>query len=71
MCLNLGVNINIIKKSLKNFSGVQRRIFFSKNNTDFYDDYAHHNRNRVYFGGVKNVYKDRNIISIFELGIQE
>ena len=26
VCLNLGANINIIKKSLKNFSGVQRRM---------------------------------------------
>ena len=31
-CLNLGVNQNIIKKSLKNFTGVQRRMtkIFSK-----------------------------------------
>ena len=44
VCLNLGVNLNIIKKSLKNFSGVQRRMtkVFSKNKNDFYDDYAHH-----------------------------
>ena len=26
VCLNLGVNQNIIKKSLKSFSGVQRRL---------------------------------------------
>ena len=26
LCLNLGLNINIIKKALKNFSGVQRRL---------------------------------------------
>ena len=35
---------NIIKKSLRKFSGVQRRMtkIFSKNKNDFYDDYAHH-----------------------------
>ena len=26
VCLNLGANLNIAKKSLKNFSGVQRRL---------------------------------------------
>ena len=44
VCLNLGANISLIKKSLKNFSGVQRRMtkLFSINKNDFYDDYAHH-----------------------------
>ena len=43
-CLNLGVHQNIIKKSLKNFTGVQRRMtkIFSRGRSDFYDDYAHH-----------------------------
>ena len=32
VCLNLGANLNIAKKSLKDFSGVQRRMtkVFSK-----------------------------------------
>ena len=44
VCINLGANLNITKKSLENFSGVQRRMtkVFTKNNNDFYDDYAHH-----------------------------
>ena len=44
VCINLGVNINIIKKALKNFSGVQRRMtkIFVKNKNEFFDDYAHH-----------------------------
>ena len=44
VCLNLGVNQNTIKQSLKKYSGVQRRMtkIFTKNNNDFYDDYAHH-----------------------------
>ncbi len=68
-CLNLGVNQNIIKKSLKKFSGVQRRMtkIFSKNKNDFYDDYAHHPTEIAsILEGVKNVYKNRKIISVFE-----
>ena len=69
ICLNLGVSQNIIKKSLKRFSGVQRRMtkIFSKNKNDFYDDYAHHPTEiKSILEGVKNVYKNRKIISVFE-----
>ncbi len=69
VCLNLGVNQNIIKNSLKKFSGVQRRMtkIFTKNKNDFYDDYAHHPTEIAsILDGVKNVYKDRKIISVFE-----
>ena len=69
VCLNLGVDQNIIKKSLKKFSGVQRRMtkIFTKNKNDFYDDYAHHPTEiNSILDGVKNVYKNRKIISVFE-----
>ena len=69
ICLNLGVSRNIMKKSLKNFSGVQRRMtkIFTKNKNDFYDDYAHHPTEiNSILDGVRNVYKKRKIISIFE-----
>ena len=69
VCLNLGVEQNIIKQSLKNFSGVQRRMtkVFSKNKNDFYDDYAHHPTEiRSMLDGVQNVYSDRKIIAVFE-----
>ncbi len=69
LCLNLGVNENIIKKSLSSFSGVQRRMtkIFSKNHNDFYDDYAHHPTEiNSILSSVKNVYKKRKIISVFE-----
>ncbi len=69
LCINLGVSQNIIKKSLKKFSGVQRRMtkIFSKNKNDFYDDYAHHPTEIIsILDGVKNAYKNRKIISIFE-----
>ena len=65
----MGVNLNIIKKSLKNFSGVQRRMtkVFSKNKNDFYDDYAHHPTEiSSILEGVHNVNPKRKIISVFE-----
>ena len=69
VCLNLGVNSNTAKKSLKNFSGVQRRMtkVFSKNKNDFYDDYAHHPTEiNSILEGVYNVNSKRKIISVFE-----
>jgi|TARA_B100001059_G_scaffold236719_1_gene289380 UDP-N-acetylmuramate--alanine ligase len=69
ICLNLGVNQNLAKKSLKNFSGVQRRMtkVFSRNNNDFYDDYAHHPTEiSSILEGVRNVNSRRKIISVFE-----
>ena len=69
LCLNIGVRQNIIKSSLMKFSGVQRRMtkIFTKNNNDFYDDYAHHPTEiKSILEGVKNVYKEKKIISVFE-----
>ncbi len=40
---------------------------FTKNKNDFYDDYAHHPTEiKSILDGVKNVYKQRKIISVFE-----
>ncbi len=69
VCLNLGVNQNIIKRSLKRFSGVQRRMtkIFTKNKNDFYDDYAHHPTEiKSTLESIRNVYKNRKVITIFE-----
>ncbi len=69
VCLNLGASVNLIKKSLKNFSGVQRRMtkVFSKNKNDFYDDYAHHPTEiSSILEGIHNVNSKRKIISVFE-----
>ena len=69
VCVNLGANINTIKKSLKSFSGVQRRMtkVFSKNKNDFYDDYAHHPTEiSSILEGVHKVNPKRKIISVFE-----
>ena len=69
VCVNLGVGINIIKKALKNFSGVQRRMtkVFVKNKNEFFDDYAHHPTEITsILDGIKKVYIKRKIISVFE-----
>jgi len=69
VCSNLGANQNLAKQSLRNFSGVQRRMtkVFSKNKNDFYDDYAHHPTEiSSILEGVHNVNAKRKIISIFE-----
>ena len=69
LCLNLGLKENVIKKALKNFSGVQRRLtkVFKKNKIEFYDDYAHHPTEiESVLEGVKVIAKKRKIISIFQ-----
>ena len=69
ICLNLGVKLKTIKKALKNFSGVQRRLtkVFTKDKTEFYDDYAHHPTEiKSVLQGLKQVYDDRKIISVFQ-----
>ena len=69
VCINLGASVNASKKSLKNFSGVQRRMtkVFTKNKNDFYDDYAHHPTEiSSILEGVHNVNPKRKIISVFE-----
>ena len=67
--LNLGIKMTIIKKALKNFSGVQRRLtkVFQKNKIEFYDDYAHHPTEiESVINGIKKVSKGRKIIVIFQ-----
>jgi UDP-N-acetylmuramate--alanine ligase len=69
VCINLGVSTKIIKKALKNFSGVQRRMtkVFTKNKNEFYDDYAHHPTEIAsILDGVNQVYKKRKVITVFE-----
>jgi len=69
LSLNLGLKINIIKKALKNFSGVQRRLtkVFKKNKVEFYDDYAHHPTEiKSVLDGVRKIAAKRKIITIFQ-----
>ena len=69
ICLNLGVSVKIIKKALRNFTGVQRRLtkIFVKNKKEFYDDYAHHPTEiKSVLSGIRLVSKKRKLISIFQ-----
>ena len=69
ICLNLGIGISVIKKALIKFSGVQRRLtkVFTKNKKEFYDDYAHHPTEIAsVLDGLKEVFKTRKLISIFQ-----
>ncbi len=69
ICLNLGIKINVIKKALLKFTGVQRRMtkIFEKNTNEFYDDYAHHPTEiSSVLEGVKKVAKEKKITSVFQ-----
>ena len=69
VCINLGVKIDIIKKALRNFSGVQRRMtkIFTKNKNEFFDDYAHHPTEiSSILNGINKAYNKRKIITVFE-----
>tara|TARA_Y100000590_G_scaffold57332_1_gene60258 strand:- start:11397 stop:12794 length:1398 start_codon:yes stop_codon:yes gene_type:complete len=69
IALNLGIKINLIKKALKNFSGIQRRFtkVFSIGKKVFYDDYAHHPTEiKAVIDSARQVNNDRKIISIFQ-----
>ena len=65
----IGISLNILKNSLKNFKGVERRFnkIFSYNGADIYDDYAHHPTEiREVINGVNNSYKEKKIICVFQ-----
>ena len=69
IALNLGIKINIIKKALKKFLGIQRRFtkVFSLGSREFYDDYAHHPTEiRAVIKSARDVYKNRKIICVFQ-----
>ena len=69
VAVSIGISNNIIKKSLKKFQGVQRRFtkIFTFQNIPFYDDYAHHPTEiKEVLNGVRKVYKDKEIICIFQ-----
>ena len=69
VAITIGISKKIIKKSLKEFKGVQRRFnkIFTYRETEFYDDYAHHPTEiKELLNGVKEGYKKEEIISIFQ-----
>jgi len=69
VCLHTGISINVIKNSLKKFTGIQRRLtkVFEINKKEFFDDYAHHPTEiKSVLRGVRMTYANRKIISVFQ-----
>ncbi len=69
VAFSVGIPIKIIKKGLEKFSGVQRRFtkVFTFQNVPFFDDYAHHPTEITeVLDGVREVYKDKKIVCIFQ-----
>ena len=65
----IGISKDIIKKGLNEFKGVHRRFnkIFEFRGVEFFDDYAHHpSEIKEVLNGVKDVYKEENIICIFQ-----
>ena len=65
----IGISNKLIKKGLNEFKGVERRFnkLFIFQKSVFYDDYAHHPTEiEEVLKGVKNVYKDKEIVCIFQ-----
>ena len=66
---SIGISNKLIKDGLKNFQGVQRRFtkIFSFQKVLFFDDYAHHPTEiKEVLNGVKEVYKNKEIVCIFQ-----
>lgn len=66
--IHLGIDIDTIKEGLKTFEGVGRRLnkLYDKEITLF-DDYAHHPTEiKATLSSVKNAYKNRRVIAVFQ-----
>ncbi len=69
VAFTIGISKKIIKKSLKEFEGVQRRFnkIFSYRGISFFDDYAHHPTEiRELIDGVSKVYQKEDIFCVFQ-----
>ena len=66
---SIGISNRIIKKGLKEFEGVERRFtkLFTLQGVPFFDDYAHHPAEiKEVLNGVKEVYKSKKIVCVFQ-----
>ncbi len=69
LSLYVGININVIKNSLKKFSGIQRRLtkVFSIKGREFFDDYAHHPTEiKSVLRSLRITSEKRKIVSVFQ-----
>tara|TARA_B100000945_G_C20426910_1_gene621086 strand:- start:5383 stop:6774 length:1392 start_codon:yes stop_codon:yes gene_type:complete len=69
LCSYIGVDLKIIKKSLSEFAGIQRRMtkVFKFKKNDFFDDYAHHPTEiKSVLESLKETNPKRKIISVFQ-----
>ena len=69
VAFTIGISKKIIKQSLKEFKGVQRRFnkIFTFKEVDFFDDYAHHPTEiKELLEGVRQTYKKEEIICVFQ-----
>ena len=67
VCMCLGMDIDLILKSIKNFSGVKRRFKETIINDDVYiDDYAHHpSKIKAIINAIKSKYPKRKIFVFY------
>ncbi len=69
VAIMMGISINIVKKAIVEFKGVQRRFnfIFEHKKSIFYDDYAHHPTEiNELLKSTREAFKSKNIISIFQ-----
>ena len=69
LCMELGISIELIKKSLSEFKGVKRRfdIKYNDKNSIYIDDYAHHPTEvKSTINAIRNGWPGKKIISIFQ-----
>ena len=69
LCSYIGINLKTIKKSLREFAGIQRRMtrVLRSNGNDFFDDYAHHPTEiKSVIQSLKKINPKRKIISVFQ-----
>ena len=69
VAVTIGISKEVIKKGLREFSGVQRRFnkIFTYRNINYYDDYAHHPTEiKEVLNGVRAAYKNHEIICVFQ-----
>ena len=69
LCMEIGVDIGVIKKALQDFEGVKRRfdIKYNDNNNLYIDDYAHHPTEiETTIEAAKKGWPDKKIISVFQ-----